>query len=380
VGQLRLERELAPRRELLRAALAGAGFAAALVAFELAISTAFAVPEGHAARKGLSGEYVERGLSLFEFYRRTLGWSEYREMLPSLAPQLAALVALAAATPQALRTKGRAADSALLAWAVALLGLGVGLFHAAAFRYFWMTLGIFPAVAITVARDPIRAWLAARSPRLLPVALAAFAALLVLPAAVEAALLLRDTQSVQRRSLAFVHRHFARTVAGFHPENALFCQQEERPFPTYLSQHIYHDFAGKNREQSIERLEARFRAEPVQFILQSWRLNQFPVELRRFWAENYQPYRASVFVAGRRVEGARGEESDVELLVSGRYRWLPLGGPHPLAIDGRLLAPGEIVALEQGAHTVGFVEDVPGGILVLALEEAPAEAPLPFYE
>ena len=71
VGQLRLERELAPRRELLRAALTGAGFAAALLAFELAISAAFAVPEGHAARKGLSGEYVESGLSLFEFYRRT---------------------------------------------------------------------------------------------------------------------------------------------------------------------------------------------------------------------------------------------------------------------------------------------------------------------
>jgi hypothetical protein len=52
-GQLRLERELAPRREAARALLAAAGFAVVLLAFEAAASAAFAVPEGHAARRGL---------------------------------------------------------------------------------------------------------------------------------------------------------------------------------------------------------------------------------------------------------------------------------------------------------------------------------------
>ncbi len=380
VGQLRLERELAPRRELLRAALTGAGFAAALLAFELAISAAFAVPEGHAARKGLSGEYVESGLSLFEFYRRTLGWSEYREMLPSLAPQLAALVALAAATPQALRAKGRAADSALLAWAVALLGLGVGLFHAAAFRYFWMTLGIFPAIAITVARDPIRAWLAARSPRLLPAALAAFAALLVLPAAVEAALLLRDTQSVQRRSLAFVHRHFAPSDAGFHPESALFCQSGRQTIRTHFSQKIHQRFAGPAREANTARMLRTFRETPIRFIVESFRLNQFPVELRRFWAENYQPYYASVFVAGRRLEGRRGSDVAFEILVPGRYRWIPAGGPHRIALGAREIGAGEVIELAAGMHSAHMVEDVPDGMLVLDVSEPPGPAPLAFYE
>ena len=132
--------------------------------------------------------------------------------------------------------------------------------------------------------------------------------------------------------------------------------------------------------RSIEKLEHQFRDKPVQFLVQSWRLNQFPVELRRFWADHYQPYQGSVFVAGRRLEGARGDESEFELLVAGRYRWLPFGGPQALAIEDRVVAPGGIVELESGSHAVRFIEDVPGGMLVLALEEPPGEAPLPFYQ
>jgi hypothetical protein len=380
LGQLRVARELAPRREALRIALAGASFAAVLLAFELAITATFEVPAGHAAREGISGEYLESGLSLFEFYRRTIGWSEYREMLPSLAAQLAALAALAAATPRALRERGPAADPVLLAWAVLALGTGVALFHAAAFRYFWMTLGVFPAVAIALARDPIRAWLAARSPRLLRPALAAFAALLAIPAAVEAALLLRDTQSVQRESLAFVHRHFARSDAGFHPESALFCQAGRQKIRTHFSQKIYQRFAGPTRDANTARMLRTFRETPIHFIVQSFRLNQFPVELRRFWAENYQPYYASVFVAGRRLSGPRGSELAFEILVPGRYRWIPGGAPHPLAIGATELRAGEVVELAAGAHRARMLEDVADGMLVLDLSEPPGPAPLAFYE
>jgi hypothetical protein len=380
MGQLRLERELAPRREAFRIALAGASFATVLVAFELAISAAFEVPQGHALREGISREFVEGGLSVFEFYRRTLGWREYREMLPGLAAPLAALAALAAATPRALRARGSAADSVLLAWAVLALGTGVGLFHAAAFRYFWMTLGVFPAVAIALARDPIRAWLVARSPRLMPLAVATFAALLAIPAGVEAALLLRDTQSVQRESLAFVHRHFARSDAGFHPESALFCQDGRQTIRTHFSQKIYRRFAGPGRDANTARMLRTFRETPIHFIVESFRLNQFPVELRRFWAENYQPYYASVFVAGRRLSGPAGSELPFEILVPGRYRWIPAGAPHPLALGATQLGAGEVVELAAGAHTARMLEDVADGMLVLDLSEPPGPSPLAFYE
>jgi hypothetical protein len=377
-GQLRLERELRPRREATRALLAAAGFAAALLGFEAAVSALFEVPAEHAARRGLSAAYVERGLSLFDFYRQTIGWLEYRQILPTLGPHLAALAALAAATPAALRRGGRSADLVLLAWAATALGLAVGLFHAAAFRYFWMTLGVFPAVAICLGRGAIRSWLAERTGRLAPVLPAVFAALLAIPALLESALLLRDTQSVQRESLAFVHRHFAREDAGFHPESALFCQAGTQPIGTLLSQKIYGRFAGPGREANAARLERSFREIPIKFLVQSFRLNQFPVELRRFWAENYQPYRASIFVAGRRLAGARDAESAFELLVPGRYRWIPRGGPHPLGLGPRTLRPGEVVELAAGTHVARFLADA-DGILVLALDEPPGEAPLPFY-
>jgi hypothetical protein len=378
-GQLRLERELRPRREALRALLAAAGFGAVLLAFEAVVSAAFAAPASHPARQGLSREAVENGLSLFEFYRLTIGFSQYREILPTLVPHGLALAALAAATPAALRRGGRDADEALLAWAVLGLGIAVGLFHAAAFRYFWMTLGLFPAVAICLGRRAIQAWLAPRAGRLLPAVLAAFAALLALPAGVESALLLRDTQSVQRSSLAFVHRHFAPTDAGFHPESALFCQAGRQRIATHFSQHIYRRFAGAGREEQTARMLRAFRETPIKFIVQSFRLNQFPVELRRFWAENYQPYRDSVFVAGRRLAGPRGSQAAFETLVPGRYRWIPRGGRLPLAIDERTLAAFEVVELAPGPHVARFVEDVADGMLVLAVGEPPGPAPLPFY-
>jgi len=379
VGQLRLERELAPRREMARLLLTGAGFAAVLLAFEAAVSAAFALPPAHAAQSELSSENVASGLSLFEFYRHTIGFREYGEMLPTLAPHLLALLALAAATPGALRLGARSADAVLLAWGVVALGLAVGLFHAAAFRYFWMTLGLFPAVAICLGRDAIRAWLARHSGRLLPAVATGFAALVAIPAAIEAALLLRDTQSVQRASLAFVHRHFARTDAGFQPESALFCQTGRQTIGTHFSQHIYRRFAGADREANTARWLQIFRGTPIKFIVQSFRLNQFPVELRRFWAENYQPYHASVFVAGRRLAGPRGGELSFELIVPGRYRWIPRGGPHPLVIDERTLRAGEVVEIDSGTHVARFPEEVSDGILVLAVDEPPGPAPLPFY-
>lgn len=378
-GQLRLSRELAPRREALRALLAAGGFGAVLVGFRVAIDALAQVPEGHAASRGLSREYVESGLSLFEFYRHTLGWREYREMLPTLAPHLAALAALAVATPAALRQGGRRADLVLLAWAVALLGLAVGLFHAAAFRYFWMTLGVFPAVAIALGRGAIRERLAPLGGRVWPAVAAGFALALALPAAFESVRLLRDSQSVQRQSLAFVHRHFAPSDVGFQPESALFCQAGRQTIRTYLSQQIHARFAGAEREKNTARMLRTFRETPIKFVVESFRLNQFPIELRRFWAENYQPYRASVFVAGRRLSGVRGEETELEILVPGRYRWIPRGGPHAIGLGTRTLRAGEVVELAAGPQRVRFLENVADGMLVLAVDEPPAEAPLPFY-
>jgi hypothetical protein len=380
LGQLALARELRPRRESARALLCLAGFGLVFLAFRVAVASQFQVPEIHNSQQVLTRAYVSRGLSVFDFYRKTIGYSQYRAMLPSLVPHFLLLGCLAAASMTALRKRTAALGPLALAWAVLLLGAAVGWFHAGAFFYFWMTLGLFPAVAFAAAREPIAQLLQGAGARAARIALVGWCLLLALPALTQMLLMLRDTQSVQRETLTFVHRNFGSAVAGFHPESALFCRLGPQPIPTHFSETIYRRFAGAERERNSAQIIDTFRGQPIAFIVQSFRLNQFPVELRRFWAENYQPYRASVFVAGRRLEGAKGARSEFGLFVPGAYRWLPFTGPQPVRIDGRLLAAGEVASFEPGDYTAEFVEDVPGGMLVLALQDPPGPAPQEFYK
>jgi hypothetical protein len=378
-GQLVLASELRPRRDGLRVLLCAAGFAIVVQAFRAWTDLAFEVPAASPTKQPITASYVDKGLSLFEYYRKTIGFSQYRELLPSLAPHLLLLAGLAAASLRWIRRREAGWDRLALAWAVLLLGVAVCLFHAAAFRYFWMTLGLFPAIAFAIAREPILGLAQAVTPRARRLAVVGFCLLLAAPGAMTMGFLLSDAQAVQRDSLGFVHRNFRPEEAGFHPESGLFCQAGQQPIPTHFSQHIYERFAGASRERNTERMMQTFRETPIRFIVQSFRLNQFPLELRRFWAENYQPYRASIFVAGRHLEGQRGAETSFELIVPGRYRWIPFEDPQPVAIGGRLVAPGEVVRLDRGEYAAHFVESVPGGMLVLAVDEPPGRAPLTFY-
>ena len=115
--------------------------------------------------------------------------------------------------------------------------------------------------------------------------------------------------------------------------------------------------------------------------MQSFRLNQFPTPVRRFWDAHYQPYRDAVFVAGSRLAGNAGDRIEFDLLVEAPYRWLPLG-PRATAIeiDGRRLVPGEVAYLAAGRHSAVPSEDGVRGVLVLAIDEPPRAAPRSFYK
>ncbi len=378
-GPLVLARELRPRRDGLRVLLCAAGFAIVVLTFQAWTELAFEVPASSPSRRPITASYVDKSLSLFEYYRQTIGFSQYRELTPSLAPHFLLLAGLAAASLRWLRRRGAEGNRLALAWVVLLLGVAAGLFHAAAFRYFWMTLGLFPAIAFAIAREPILGLAQVATPRARRLAVVGFCLLLALPGVMTMGFLLSDAQAVQRDSLGFVHRNFRPEEAGFHPESGLFCRAGQQPIPTHFSQHIYKNFAGASRERNVERMMRTFRETPIRFIVQSFRLDQFPLELRRFWAANYQPYRASVFVAGRHLEGRQGSETRFELIVPGRYRWIPFEGPQPVAIDGQLVAPGDVVTLDRGEYAAHFVESVSGGMLVLAVDEPPGRAPLTFY-
>ncbi|MDH5567605.1 MAG: hypothetical protein OEY15_13140 [Myxococcales bacterium] len=378
LGQLSMLRDLRPRRDALRALLTLLTLNSVVFAYERLIGMRFTLPEQHPIGALPETALVQRHLDVFHFYRHTIGISQYVDMLPTLIPHLALLALLVAATLPALRARGPRAWLAL-AWAVLGLGLAVGIFHAAAFAYFWMTLGLFPALALASALAPFRALLRLDAGRRLQIAAALLWVGIALPAGFHTAELLRDTQAVQRESLAFVRRNFAPHQAGFQPEAALFCGPEQ-PLGTWMSFLIYEKFGGETRENNTRYVLRRFREAHVYYLVESFRLNQFPLELRRFWAENYQPYRASVFVAGRRFEAAAGETRSFEIVAPGDYRWLPLRGRQPLQIGAARVAAGGLIALEAGAHTAAFPEDVPAGLLVLALDEPPGPAPLAFYK
>ena len=66
--------------------------------------------------------------------------------------------------------------------------------------------------------------------------------------------------------------------------------------------------------------------------------------------------------------------------MPGRYRWLPESGTHSIRIGTRMLAPGQVVEFEAGSHTAQLAEDLPGGVLVLAVNDPPSKAPLSFYK
>jgi hypothetical protein len=85
-------------------------------------------------------------------------------------------------------------------------------------------------------------------------------------------------------------------------------------------------------------------------------------------------------VAGRRLRGARDTEQAFELIVPGSYRWIPVGAPASIRVGDLRLAPGQVTELPAGAHVARFEEDVPDGVLVLALAEPPRDAPRSFYE
>lgn len=382
VGRLRVDRSFELRREAWRAVLAIAGFATVLLCFRALVMELFTLPDTHPALHLLSQAQLASAQDFaFPFYRRTIGYSQYAAMLPTLVPHLLLGLGLVAASVLARHrhgsTRSGSADWLWVAWGVVALGLAVGFYHSAAFAYFWMTLGLFPAVAGAIAVGEIRERILARRPGWLrPAAVLLWLALL-LPAATETALLLRDTQAVQRESLAFVHRNFRDDQRGFQPEGGLFCIAPQ-PGGVWFSQRIYREFVLRDREKRTASLERYFRTEPVRYLVQSFRLNQFPVEVRRFWAENYQPYRASVFVAGRRLDAGAGAHQSFELLVTGAYRWLPFGGPHRAQVDGHELEPGAVVQLAAGPH-VATLPAGSTGMLVLSLHDPPGPAPKSFY-
>jgi len=363
------KRDCSWRREAVRSALLLAGGAAAYAGFALLVPLFFEPYQAHS---------VGKGLDVFKFYRAVLGFRVYRGMVPSVLPQLALAVAFVPLAAVAVR-RGEWRWPAAGAGAL-VLGVAVGLFHAGAFPYFWMTLGLFFAVLGAITLEPLcKALPDARTRRL--VAWAIWGALLLptLPAALG---LLSDSQQPQREALAFVDRNFPAEARGFHPEGALYCRQDPEPFSTYFSQHIRSQFFGDDGPANVESFLREFIDRPVAFIVSSYRLAQFPPGVLRFWDAHYLRYGPNVFIPGFRLttDGPSGPKHRLNVLVPGAYRFIPVpANPAArLTISGNTLAPGDTIELPRGAHQATVQGNTPA-ILAWAVDVEPTESSPGFY-
>ncbi len=371
VGDLFLRRELRVDRELARAGLCLLGGIAVLEAFR-ALLPAFVEP--------VAVQSVSTGLGAFGFYRADFGYAFYVRMLPTLIPHLVLLALTLIATGRPLRNEGGQWRLLLIAWAILALGTVVGLFHAGAFPYFWMTLGLFPAAAAATALEPIRHLYPRKRHR--RVVLGFIWIFLAAQSAIAAAVLLKDSQRGQRESLAFIERNFARDQEGFHPERALFCRDAKDPFPVMFSQTIAAHYWGPEREVNGSRLIGEFRERPVAFLLDSFRLRQFPPEIQEFWVSGYRPYYESVLIPAVQLRGRPGEEDSVSILVPGKYRLRhdgEAGNPY-LRLDGTSLLARDTIELVAGSYRIEYLREVDRAELLFAVTDPPKPAAHPFYK
>jgi hypothetical protein len=355
LGDLFVDGEFDRRRDLKRMGFLVLGGVAALGAYKLIVPLFFAPAKTVA---------VGRGLESFAYYRKLFGFRVYESMIPTLYPQLVMLALLVPAIFIAYRRKSAQRRPLLIAIAVATAGVAVGWFHAAAFPYFWMTLGLFPACAIALGWRGIAEMLG-RASKL--VAIAVWLALLwsAIPYRAE---VLHDTQDVQRRPFAFVARNFDASARGFNADGALFCRADPEPFRAYLRETVDKFFNGPGGEQFSQGFINEFRRRPVAFLVESFLLKPFPPSVRTFWDTHYVSYADNVAIPGRRLHGGAGAQIELDIIVGGNYRWF---GPGAASIDGHAVEAGGLIALAVGPHVATLTQDTPAALIALAVKDAP---------
>lgn len=353
------------RRDLLRAGLVALSGLLTIGAFRALVGL-FIEPSG---TLDLGSQ-----MSTFSIYRSKFGYGYYMSMLPGLLVPLTLLALIVLRLPFVLVSRPAERRDALLVLSIVLLGLVVGGFHAGAFPYFWMTLGLFPAAAIAAGVPLLRGWFKERYRRRAGVFMAA---MFFATAGVVSVHLSRDGQTVQRESLTFVESNFPPSVEGFHDTRALFCRDGANPFPTYFSFLIPSRFDESDGRPRAQEFIDEFRRRPVAFIVQTFRIEDFPPKVRRFWAEHYVPYRAAVLVPG--VDLTKEAVVEFEVIVPGEYTLHADDSDTLLEVDGEPLKPGNRLYLDEGRYTVRQIRGKGRILFTLALPSPPGPTTHLFY-
>jgi hypothetical protein len=365
-GDVFVSARLLWRRELWRLALLAVGVFAPVALYR------FALPVFFELTPTIS---MDQGLSLFDWYRKVLGFRVYHMMLPTLVPHGLLLLLLFHATFRAIRLRSAQLRPIVVATAILLVGVGVGWFHASAFPYFWMTLGLFPAAALAWGWQGICDMLPKYN-RLIALGLWLVLLGLAIPFRLET---LENSQHVQRDSFAFIEHNLPSDAKGYQVDGALFCRQEPDPLPSFYGHSLYVHFNGVDGKQRTSEFIDLFKQRQVAFIVHTHRFKNFPAEVRAFWSKHYGLYFGNVSLAGVRLAVDDAATNAFEIIAPGRYRWMSDGdATSSVRIGEQELKNGETLVLSAGAHQA-HVTGGKGGYLVYHTPVAPALSPASFH-
>jgi hypothetical protein len=360
-------RGLLLRRELARGALAVCGFLLLVLGYRQVIAHVAAAP---------TLLPVADGLSQFEYYRASIGWERYRGMLPLLIPQMLTLACLLAMTILWVRDRSRHGRELMVAWAVVGAGTAVALFHAGRFPYFYMVLGLFPAAIGGLIIGPLLERLRTPLHRGLVLAMI-WIPLSTFGIGAAGALVGDKPLRQQRASLDWVDRNFPSDAVGYTNWGVFACRAELWPvrFAARLAAALSTEYRAKLTQDLLE----AFRNRPVAFMIPP--VEPHPEPLQEFWNTRYIHYYGGIHVPGRSIDGGPGWTGTFEVIVPGRYVWRSTGiEPRPLEVDGRRIAAGASIGLDQQRYHSLHLPEGGAGMFVISLPEPPAADTVSFFD
>lgn len=291
---------------------------------------------------------MDEAFSHLHHYEQALQRRLYPFLAPYMIPHFFLAAGLVATSIRDVWLRRRLRAELCAAWLVLMTSLAVVAFHTTTLGYFWMTLGLFPAVALALSLGALRQWLQeANAPHLILRAVSWLAmGWLIFQCIPTARSVLEDTQSPQQEAFEFINQNFPRSEIGYHPEGGLFCREADSNFEVTFSLHIRSRFYGPRGRDHLASFLEKFRSIPVSFILASHRLSEFPAPAQAFWQDNYAFRAPLVLVPAKPIVAGTNRR---EVIVPGNYRWQPRAFA-PLRINGVEVPPNGLVHLDRGVH------------------------------
>jgi hypothetical protein len=291
-----------PRRELARAAFVGAGASSMWVGFRTLLSSRYELTPGHPARRASGAAAARLGV------RPTAArcWDRRRAAAGTRAARLLALFAWVSA--RAFRSSAR---HDIAAWGVLATDSPSGSSTPPRSPAFWMTLGLFPAVALALAGSRSGASSCQASPQLTARRGRASVGVWRCRPPSRRCDQLEDTQAVSARASSSLQLR-RRGQVGFTRRRSSAARLRRSGAGSRTRSTGLRRPAAPGLRRSL-RAHVPQGTHPLHGGIV--RLRQFPPELREFWAE-LPAYRASVYIAGRQLRGPRGREP-LRLIVPG---------------------------------------------------------------